>query len=433
VESINNSATTNGQHAAHSNHYGGTAVDINKINGENRSLRPLRTLLSLPMFVLYKRLQMTRKLGLLTRITGLRVCTKTENRSTIPKYNPNMRTTYTSRYRGATRTATRGVGLAVLWLCLMLAGGVTGQQCRNVRVANVRSIFAIAPSPAGADVLFYGSTDEMEGELVTGNLFRLRLNGKEGEIVGLKSPDASNPPAPVWKPDGSFAYFETDQGIYQVTADTPPELLWKGPSDGMAISPDGFLLAFWRVEKGADSLVLYDLTRKSEARTWRVPDRFESDKTGWSLAFAPDGHALYARTYDETSNTPLKRFDITSGKITAVSPNCSAVAESKDAVYFIAVSTTARSLHKIAPSATGSSLVTKDFHYDCLLRNGNPRWLTAQNYRTREIVVLDTQTDTIRPIGKHDSAAVLSDGNLLVVSGSEIAVGAPSCSPGPRE
>lgn len=34
VDSINISATTNGQHAANSNHYNGTAVDINKVNGE---------------------------------------------------------------------------------------------------------------------------------------------------------------------------------------------------------------------------------------------------------------------------------------------------------------------------------------------------------------------------------------------------------------
>jgi hypothetical protein len=34
VNSINISATTNGEHAPTSNHYNGTAVDINKVNGE---------------------------------------------------------------------------------------------------------------------------------------------------------------------------------------------------------------------------------------------------------------------------------------------------------------------------------------------------------------------------------------------------------------
>lgn len=34
LDSINIFSTTNGQHAPHSNHYNGTAVDINKVNGE---------------------------------------------------------------------------------------------------------------------------------------------------------------------------------------------------------------------------------------------------------------------------------------------------------------------------------------------------------------------------------------------------------------
>jgi hypothetical protein len=308
-----------------------------------------------------------------------------------------------------------------------MAASVAGQQCGNVHVANVKSIFAIAPSPVTSNVLFYGSAEEAEGEIVTGKLFKLRLDSGEGDVVQLKAPDASNPPAPVWQPDGSSAYFETDQGIYQVSsAGGPPEMLRKGPSDGLAISPDGGLLAFWRVGKGADTLVLYDLKKNSEARTWRVLDRFESDKSGWDLAFAHDGHALYACTYDQTSSTPLKRFDVSSGNVTVASPNSYAVAEGEEAVYFIAVSGIARSLHKIAAGAR-SSLVAKEFGYDSLTRSGNSRWLVSQDYRTKEMAVLDTQTDAIKPIGKHESAAVLSDGKLLLVKGAEITVGDSSC------
>src|SRR2546422_3827548 len=140
-------------------------------------------------------------------------------------------------------TAARGMRLSILCVGLMVATGVTAQQCRSVHVANVKSIFAIAPSPVGANVLFYGSAEEAEGEIVTGNLFRLRLDGAESDALRLKAPDASNPSAPVWQPDGSSAYFETDQGIYQLSpADGAPEPLWKGPSAGLAISPDGLRL-----------------------------------------------------------------------------------------------------------------------------------------------------------------------------------------------
>jgi hypothetical protein len=313
----------------------------------------------------------------------------------------------------------------ILWL--MVTTSVADQQCRNVRVGNIKRIFAIAPSPVSADVMFYGSAEEMEGEIVTGKLFRLPVGGAENDLVQVNVPDASNPPAPVWQPDGRSAYFETDQGVYQLSSSGgPPQLLWHGPSEGLAISSDGLLLAFWHMGKGSNTLVLYDLKKKSEARTWRVPDRFESDKSGWDLAFANDGHAVYARTYDQASRTPLKRFDINSGKVTVVSPDSYSVAQGKEAVYFIAISANVRSLHKIA--TTGRSiLVAKDFGYDSLSRGGNPRWLISQDYRSKEIIILDTATDAIKPIGKHESAAVLSDGKLIMVSGANIMVGDPSC------
>jgi hypothetical protein len=203
------------------------------------------------------------------------------------------------------------------------------------------------------------------------------------------------------------------------------ELLWKGPSEGIAISTDGLSLAFWRAGSGIDTLILYNLKSKSEMRTWRIPDRYESDKSGWDLAFGPDGHTLYARTYDEPSRTPLKRVDISSGKITVVSPDCYAVAEAREAVYFIKASDTSRSLYRIATPAARSNLVAKRFGYDSLSRGGNPRWLVAQDYRTKEIAVVDTESETVKAVGRFDSAAVLSDGKMLMVSGPEMTVGNP--------
>ncbi len=327
-------------------------------------------------------------------------------------------------------TTIKHLCLTALCACLMAAVSTAGEQCSNLHVANVKSIFAIAPSPMGKNVLLYGSPEKAEGELVTGSLFRIRLGGANTNIVKIKSPIASNPPSPVWKPDGSVAYFETDQGIYQLKlAFGSPELLWKGQSVGIAISPNGLLLAFWHVEQGADTLIVYDLGRHSETRTWKVPDRFESDKSGWDLAFTPDSRAIYARTYDDADSTPLKRFDIVSGKVEIVNPDCYAVAEGKGAVYFIAVSGATRSLHKIVGLTSRSSLVAKNFSYDSLSLGGGLRWLISQENRTSETAILDTETDAIKPIGKRELASVLSDGRLLVVDGPHVTVGDVSCMP----
>ena len=74
-----------------------------------------------------------------------------------------------------------------------------------------------------------------------------------------------------------------------------------------------------------------------------------------------------------------------------------------------------------------SSLVAKDFGYDSLSSSGNQRWLISQDYRTKKMALLNTETDAIKLIGKHESATVLPDGKLLFVKGAEITVGETSC------
>jgi hypothetical protein len=280
--------------------------------------------------------------------------------------------------------------------------------------------------------MFYGS-NEAEGEGIPYRLFRLKVDAKGAVAVeALKIPDTTSPTTPVWLSNGESAFFATGQGIYELDwRGKKPELVWKGPTEGLAIitqstiSPGGarVLLAFWRAEKGADTLIVYDLVKKSQTRSWRVPDRFESDKSGFDLAFAPDGHALYARTYDQASSTPLKRFDIDSGDVTVVNPNSYAVATGKQAVYFIAVTGDARSLRKTTAGAS-STVVAEEFAYNSLATSGDSgEWLVSQDYRTKQMAFVDTETDAVKPIGKHDSATFLSDGALLTAKGGELALG----------
>ncbi|MGO8794152.1 MAG: hypothetical protein ACLQLC_04965 [Candidatus Sulfotelmatobacter sp.] len=254
------------------------------------------------------------------------------------------------------------------------------------------------------------------------------MQGTRRDALRVKGSNATNPSTPVWQPDGASAYFATDQGIYRLnSADGRAQLLWKGPAAGLAISDDGFWLAFWHAETGADTLVLYDMKKNSETRTWRVVDRFEGDKTGWDLAFSHDGHIIYARTYGETSSTPLSRFDAISGNMQVVSPDCYALAKGNDALYFVEVSGSAISLRKISTPDASPTLVTGSFAYDSLWTGGSSRWIVAQDSRTTSVAVIDAETDSIKPIGKHDSAAVLSNGRLLTTHGSEIVIGDLSC------
>jgi hypothetical protein len=317
--------------------------------------------------------------------------------------------------------------LGIFCLSLVAVDGPARQPCRSVRVAGVKSIFAMAPSPVGSTVLFYGSTERAEGEYVRGALFRLQLDATDGGVLRLNAPLATNPTAAVWRPDGSAAYFEADQGVYRLNAGTEtPELLWKGTAAGLAISPNGALLAFWRLESGAFTLVVFDVKRRSEVRTWRLETRFGSDTGPFDLAFSPDGSGLYARTYDQRGSTPLKRFDIASGAETVVSPDCHALAAGKAAVYFVAATGGAGNLYKIGAGGR-SSVIAAGFSSHHLVRGGNPRWLLSQDYRTKDIAGFDTQTDTIDRLGKHEEVGVLADGRFLLVNGAEITVGGLPC------
>jgi hypothetical protein len=83
-------------------------------------------------------------------------------------------------------------------------------------------------------------------------------------------------------------------------------------------------------------------------------------------------------------------------------------------------------LRKIASGKL--SLTAKRFDYDSLSGEGNLRWIVTQN-RTKKIVVLDTQTDSFKAIGKHDSAVVLPDGKLLTVDGATMTIRADTHTP----
>ena len=200
-----------------------------------------------------------------------------------------------ARFRGLHMIRSSDLVLGFFCVGMLAVGGSAGQVCRSIRVAGVKSIFAMAPSPVGTTVLFYGSTERAEGEYLRGALFRLQLDTREGRVSRVNAPLATDPAAAVWQPDGSAAYFEADQGVYQLAsgADTPA-LLSKGTTAGLAISSNGALLAFWRLDQDAYSLVVLDVKRRAEVRTWPLETRFGADVGSFDLAFAPDGSALYS-------------------------------------------------------------------------------------------------------------------------------------------
>ena len=330
------------------------------------------------------------------------------------------------------------VRLAALCASLSMAAGAAAQEAGPFRVPD--SIFNISPSPSGREVLFYHDTEAGGGYRI-GDLYRLKLGSAQNEAVRVNVPQAAfNPPYPVWQADGSAAYFKGSKGIYRLnTSGGEPELPIPGWTEGLAISPDGLQLAFWRtsgkVGEGKDVLVLWDIEKKTEARTWEVPSgAYGSERERWDIMFTADGHALYARTYDREAGTPLQRFDIDNGGIVQVDEYVESIANSKKAIYYIMPAGSQEQykveLHKIGADGT-QAVVSKDFRFTHILQSANPRWIVAVTYHSEgdgkgfcEYAILDTETDTVKPAGTHDDVNVLSDGRLLLLDGTELRIAA---------
>ena len=117
-------------------------------------------------------------------------------------------------------TVTRIAALTAFSICLaaLACMASAGEAGWSIQVANVKSILAIGASPTRKDVLFYGASDVTNADLLIGKLFKLRLDSAGENATPLNVSDTTYPPAPVWQPDGSAVYFETDDGIYQLSS-----------------------------------------------------------------------------------------------------------------------------------------------------------------------------------------------------------------------
>jgi hypothetical protein len=301
-------------------------------------------------------------------------------------------------------------------------------RCNKVQIKEVASLFSASASPAQPAVLFYGSKEIAEGELVIGTPFKLQVS--LNEVRPINVPAASNPTPPVWEPGGREAYLETDDGIYRLDIHTGETVLFlKGVSEGLALSPDGRLIAFWRVAKNNRILTVYDVRAKTEVKSWPIPYNFEGEPSGYEVVFSGDGKTIFARTFDRPTQISLKSFSLRSGKVALIDPNCYGAARGSDGIYFISVAKDAnkRSLRKIGSAEANSKEVISEFPYDSLNSSANFRWISAQDFRTHNFGVFDSGNGSLKRIGKFDAGTVLQSGEFIGTRGSMIIESPDSC------
>src|SRR5882724_11222925 len=271
----------------------------------------------------------------------------------------------------------------------------------------------------------YGEPDAFGGFLYEVRMDKVRPVARE--IVSGNN--IVSKPSAVWNPDGTAAYYEYDDGkcppiannscgIFKLDAQTGKvEKVSSDSTQGLAISPDGNLLAFWDYTTD-DGLTVFDLKRNAIVNSWAGEVHAVDDSLLSDIAFAPDGKSVFALTY-AGNETPLKQFDLQTRKVRTVSGNARSLAGVKDSVYFlqftaaIADSTPAISLMKIAPSDSSVEKVLDDFPYDTILVSGNGKWIVARG-GDKGLAIYDTQGRALRTAGPQcQTAAVMPDDRVI--------------------
>jgi hypothetical protein len=305
-----------------------------------------------------------------------------------------------------------------------------------IHVPKAKYIFSPAASPSGKFLAVSISERLPEGEVTSGFPTLLGMDHNPILVERLsasESQDTDTPPR--WTSDSSRLFFITVTGIQSMSVEThKTSILRRGSFAGLSISSDDSKLAFWNLAPAQEhsyTLVVVDLASNTEVRSWSVPNNYEADQYGFEVAFAADNRSLFARTYDTEGRTPLKEFSLTSDRVTEISGNCSGLAYSKDAIYFIGSNDRGPSLRKIGRGDGQPKETASVFPYDDLMASGTQRWLVARELRTRKWALVDTINDRIQTVeGKCDSLTVLADGEILYFKKGDISTSVSVCSTG---
>ena len=295
-----------------------------------------------------------------------------------------------------------------------------------------------APGDERAIVL---SADDSQTYSLQISLLDLRTTQpKPVEIVtGSNAEDFSTP---VWGGDRHL-YYELDEegcdassrgrcGLYDLDPVTGKsnEILDHSTS-GLALSPDGKLLAFWDYTAG-DKLTIYDILQKKIVRQWQGQTHTADDLIMREMSFPIDGTSLLAETYED-GKSPLKEFDIPTGTITTLSPNAGGLLPFSDGTYFMesqidpAQGTVTHALKRLANSGSPLETIADNSPYNSIFQSGGRlRWASAVN--DRGLFLYDLKSSYAQPLGARCSlAVVMADGRTLYASNSLISFDAQIC------
>lgn len=325
-----------------------------------------------------------------------------------------------------------------------------------VPLSNSGQILALVASPTKNEILVQseaGEADDDQGDAYGGTLYFVNLSGPQPSAQQIVSRDnVISYSSPVWDAKGSLAYFTYDNGtcapsmgssicgIFTFNTETGKITHLLGDATaGLAISPDGSLLAFWDYTID-NKLAVLNVNTHSIVKSW-AGEVHDADEAGIDeLAFARDAKSILASTYDG-NEIPLKQFDLSSGEVRIISPYGRYSVVGEDALYFVQFGPAgvnfvrSETLMKISSGNPDPAKVL-DLRYGASLEpSGNPRWLVFRD-SWNGIQLFDTRTQKIVATAKNCTTAVsMPDGKIVYGTRGQLVYDPAACTgpnPGPR-
>lgn len=297
-------------------------------------------------------------------------------------------------------------------------------QKYSYKADHAKLLFGLSSAGSGSTIMTFAAT-EAEGEDVTGTPRIVDL--RSGKSMSFEKLETFPFDANVsWIHDGQEAAFESVDGIYQISIDNAnpiPKRVVIGPTHGLAFSPSESKMAYWKMGKGTTSLVVREVSSGKVLHSWKLPLSYGSEPSGFELAFVGEDR-LYARTFDRPDATPLKEFDLLSGKVKPIISDCLALTGADGALYYLAGEGAKGAIYRFdqgeatrisaAPSYTG-------------IRATGKQWLILTG--TRMSGVLDLRTKQVTDQTRCDDVTMIEMNTAIYERGNYLSTDPAICNP----
>jgi hypothetical protein len=310
-------------------------------------------------------------------------------------------------------------------IILILSPAALRSAERRYKVPDARLVFGLTASPTDAKVFLFSASRADDEELSSGVPAVVDLD--TSKIVRFAKFETLQVDSNVvWSVDGQRAIFETTEGVFEIDSTRlaePPKTVAKGPTHGIALSGDESKLAFWRVGKSSWELIVRDAKTTSTVRKWTVPFVYGGEATGFEISFEAE-NKLYARTFDHQGSTPLKRFDISTGKVETVEHDCLALASGGGTTYYIVSMGHTKSLKKVMPGGEIRTVASVG-NFDDLRTSAGGKWIALSG--GGKSGTLETDTDRISEKINCGAVTILADGTSVFVHRGLLSSSAAVC------